>query len=524
MLVPSYVLYFLFNYLLFLQVPSLPIVSEETPDHTNSQVYAQWPGGQKKDDESTSSTFLQSSVTLMRTVRRVRNFDNLSNGTTADDSQIKEPKEADSKRFLSSLSKAFAPELLDLQVGLLRGSSEIIPLGVATVVIPGEPKCMELDIPVVRNYYVGKHASLSKKKISQLRGKANTSKDHVYFSAEKETKYKVNEGAFLRLQLNIEPAVVSGAPVASFPSFHLNNKTRKTDFRAGPINQALRRRQKMDQLMSLEKLPLHQRIQLYLELRSRKGGSSSKVPTPSSKDVFVGKQSEISEVSCEVPHHVDDASEADDASAASFKIDQYGDGDASVASVHSNASATLSLQQKEVQTLLLDAIAEGQSSASQGAVARADISNQPKDELSVSVASLLAKGHESQDSYHDGDGTQFSSSLYSVFNTNHPQKDTAAQNMIDLLVCDANLILGEEERNALKYYAQKQEEALGQYLMPFSKYTREHEDKCVHYCGLDEEFSIQESCGDEDFSLASLDSTSIMMDKVGKKGRKAKTK
>ena len=76
--------------------------------------------------------------------------------------------------------------------------------------------------------------------------------------------------------------------------------------------------------------------------------------------------------------------------------------------------------------------------------------------------------------------------------TNHPQKQTIAQNILNLLGCEPDLVLCDEERNALKYYAQ------------------EHGDeKCAHYFCVpshDEEYTISDTtCADED-TLASLES------------------
>ena len=278
------------------------------------QVYAQWPGS-KDDETNASDNLLMSSIAVTRTVRRVRNFDDLSENGTAGGSQIKEPNERESKQFLASLSKAFAPELLDLQVGLMKGNEEIIPLGVATVVIPGEYKRIQLDIPVVRNYsVVGENALSKKKRGVSISGKAKTPADHVLFSSDKDTVYKINDGAFLRLELNVEPATeVPGNPA---PSHLLNSNVRKSTYTAGPINQALRRRRKMDYLMTLDKLPVHQRIQLYFELRSRKDSNNQNRVASNSQEVCISRQSEVSEVSCDVVS-------ADDASAASLLIDQY---------------------------------------------------------------------------------------------------------------------------------------------------------------------------------------------------------
>eukprot|EP00578_Thalassiosira_sp_NH16_P016105 CAMPEP_0181118908 /NCGR_PEP_ID=MMETSP1071-20121207/23326_1 /TAXON_ID=35127 /ORGANISM="Thalassiosira sp., Strain NH16" /LENGTH=1133 /DNA_ID=CAMNT_0023203433 /DNA_START=105 /DNA_END=3506 /DNA_ORIENTATION=- len=520
-------------------VPSLPILTEKSSQST-AQVYAQWPGWQQKDDQSTASGTMMSSVTFTRTVRRVRNFDNVSSDGTAGGSKAKEPNEKDGKRFLASLSKAFAPELLDLQVGLMRGSNEIVPLGIATIVIPGEYKSMQLDIPVVRNYCTGGQVASKKKglNISQFSGKAKSLQDDIYFSTDKETKYKIDEGAFLRLELNIEPALAASA--LSVPPRHLNANTHNATFRSGPINQALRRRRKMDHLMSLRKLPLHQRVQLYLELRSRNKGSNASKALPNSHEVCLTKQSEVSEVSCEVqPQSIGEeagllmdqfdmrtwASGLDTVEEVSKDGDSlYGlkgatvpsastnthnaykqDETPSVATKHSNASAYLSAQEKEsvsgaiIDTHMKD---ETKSLASQHSNGSDKISHQPEEQSvpSTSVNSFLANedaGRLSSASHvsdHDDDMlSHFSSSLHSVFTTNHPQQHDIAHRMIDLMGCEPYLAMCEEERSALKYYAY------------------EHEDtKCArHYCVP----SAYDEFSDED-TAASLESVPINVNRT----------
>ena len=464
------------------------------------QVYAQWPGS-KDDETNASDNLLMSSIAVTRTVRRVRNFDDLSENGTAGGSQIKEPNERESKQFLASLSKAFAPELLDLQVGLMKGNEEIIPLGVATVVIPGEYKRIQLDIPVVRNYSVVGENALSKKKRGVSRsGKAKTPADHVLFSSDKDTVYKINDGAFLRLELDVEPATeVPGNPA---PSHLLNSNVRKSTYTAGPINQALRRRRKMDYLMTLDKLPVHQRIQLYFELRSRKDSNNQNRVASNSQEVCISRQSEVSEVSCDVVS-------ADDASVASLLIDQYdlrrwesglatveepsievgnslvgtdgGTADVDIemltqVSQHSSGSASTDISGDEVS---FQRNKEGEETVAASKVSiNSFLDNDEADRLSPTTA--------------PDDLSYFSSSLHSVFMTNHPQKQTIAQNILNLLGCEPDLVLCDEERNALKYYAQ------------------EHGDeKCAHYFCVpshDEEYTIYDTtCADED-TLASLES------------------
>ena len=442
-----------------------------------------------------------SSIAVTRTVRRVRNFDDLSENGTAGGSQIKEPNERESKQFLASLSKAFAPELLDLQVGLMKGNEEIIPLGVATVVIPGEYKRIQLDIPVVRNYsVVGENALSKKKRGVSISGKAKTPADHVLFSSDKDTVYKINDGAFLRLELDVEPATeVPGNPA---PSHLLNSNVRKSTYTAGPINQALRRRRKMDYLMTLDKLPVHQRIQLYFELRSRKDSNNQNKVASNSQEVCISRQSEVSEVSCDVVS-------ADDASVASLLIDQYDlrRWESGLATVEEpsievgNSLVGTDGGTADVDIEMLTQVSQHSSGSASTDISGDEVSFQPTKEgeetvaaSKVSINSFLDNNEADRLSPTTApdDLSYFSSSLHSVFMTNHPQKQTIAQNILNLLGCEPDLVLCDEERNALKYYAQ------------------EHGDeKCAHYFCVpshDEEYTIYDTtCADED-TLASLES------------------
>ena len=187
-------------------VPSLPLLLENVSDKKkHAQVYAKWPSAVEKDDDdscsvSTASTGVSqlnpSCITLTHTVRGVTYFDGQNKKEESDHVASKIPTETNDKSrnehksFLSSISKAFAPALVDFQVGLMRGSKEIIPLGVASVLVPGEYQTLELDIPVVKDYTGEAFDGKKKTKLfSSLGGKANMpSKDFVSFSADKSIK------------------------------------------------------------------------------------------------------------------------------------------------------------------------------------------------------------------------------------------------------------------------------------------------------------------------------------------------
>merc|ERR1719254_444785 len=117
------------------------------------------------------------------------------------------------------------------------------------------------------------------------------------------------------------------------------------------------------------------------------------------------------------------------------------------------------------------------------------------------ISSLLVKEKDgrlsprSQDSNQCDNLTHFSSSLHSVFTTNHPQKATLVLSMMRLLRCESTneLVLCDREKNLLKHYAQEQEENIAQFLAP---------------CFQDE-FSCQDTwtCADEE-TVATFESLS----------------
>jgi len=225
----------------------------------------------------------------------------------------------------------------------------------------------------------------------------------------------------------------------------------------------------------------------------------------------------VSEVSWDIqPSSIKEASEADDAS-ESLIMNQYDSRSLKIrnsllvskaVSDADNQDERLSLASQHSTTLSFQPKGAPLSSASVTAAGtnRHDASLSLASENSgasanpVSIASYLAKEKDgrlspaSQDSDQDDNLTHFSSSLYSVFTTNHPQKQTAAQNMMDLLCEPNDLILCDEERNALKYYAHDQEEKIVQYFAPF----------------LQDEFSVQDTNYEDEDTLASLGSLSVI--------------
>jgi len=391
--------------------------------------------------------------------------------------------------FLASLSEAFAPELLDLEIGLMKGAKEIIPLGMSTIVIPADERNIELDIPIVRL------PASSQKKMRSMFSRRQSSPE-VSFSDDKGAKYTLNDGAFLRLQLSVEPGKIS--PPSPPPTGALDKSAaspRGGEFRSGPINKALQSRRKIDRLMASKKLSLSQRVQLYMELRSSKKATSK--PCLQSQEVVVdNKQSDVSTVThdflfegttnprpCEtVP---DDASGSlglemyriDEEPSNSFIMTNSSKVASSVGNRNeangSNEDTMDQLSQSSVPVQTIE-LSENDISVMSSPGRRCDpssrqsLSHDPphgpqKNGSSVNSKSLASfldhppSAHEGQSEVaNDGiftsdAATYFSSSLQSILTTNHPQK-SLTQNMLRILACDADLMMCDKEKGTLEYY------------------------------------------------------------------------
>lgn len=230
--------------------------------------------------------------------------------------------------------------------------------------------------------------------------------------------------------LKIDPI----APETSSPSAtqNMNANSRKTDFRAGPINKAIRKRRKIEDLMARDKLSLHQRIQLYFELRN------------SSPDAYDLPEPPINErKNDEETCHANNAKEENshiylksqcDASTISVDSRENGHGDLTCGSQPNAVSLSPSTVTFGVDTTF---VSEGFTSVS------------PDGRISP----------VSQGSDRSG---VFSSSLYSVFSTNHPQKKSASNMFQKFLSCDPTLFLCDNEVETLMYYVNElSDEILG---------------------------------------------------------------
>jgi len=414
-------------------VPSLPLMVENAKDKSSLQVYAKWPSkvaGYDDDSTSMSSTGTQcvnpSSFTLNRTVRMVTFAGQQKNdGHESDYSSNKTAREAhtngvnlkrnEDQAFLSAISQAFAPELIDLQVGLVKGAKEIIPIGVATVVVSGEFETLDLNIPVLRDYY-GECFDARKKHTGFLSSiAASSKKDFVSFSSDKETKYKITDGAFLRLELKIEPTShATGTPASEYAAKGLAVNNRKTDFRFGPINKAIKSRRKVERLMSLEKLSLQQRLRLYFELRKAPGSydlpenpmkqanNNEIVFSMETSGVCQGSQTNSSDPSSSFSHQLSSRYDAET--------------DSECIRPHFGAPSRVA-PLSEVLTY----------NAHNG---RTNAHSESKDEIS-----------------------SFHSSLQSVLDASHPQMTSAIDMLKKFLACDPSFVLSDNEIDTLKYCA-----------------------------------------------------------------------
>lgn len=414
-------------------VPSLPLMVENAKDKSSLQVYAKWPSKVTCYDDnltSMSSTgtqcFNPSSFTLNRTVRMVTFAgQQKSDGRESAYSSDKTACEAhtngmnrkhneDQANFLSAISQAFAPELVDLQVGLVKGAKEIIPIGVATVVVSGEFETLDLNIPVLRDYY-GERFDARKKRTGFLSSIAGSSKkDFISFSSDKETKYKLTDGAFLRLELKVEPTSHAvGTPTSEYAAKGLDVINRKTDFRSGPINKAIKSRRKVERLMSLEKLSLQQRLRLYFELRKAPGSYDlPENPSNQANDnenifsietlgVCLGSQSNSSNSSSSFSHQ------------SSSRYDADTDDDSEFIPPHFGAPSRVA----------------------------------PLSEV------LAHHGRTNAHSENNDEISSFYSSLRSVLDATHPQRTSAIDLLKKFIACDPSFVLSDNKIDTLKYYA-----------------------------------------------------------------------
>ena len=342
----------------------------------------------------------------------------------------------------------------------MQGANEIIPLGISTVVIPTDQRNIELDIPVVRL------PASSRKKIKSMISRRRSS-TAVSFSSDKGARYTLNDGAFLRLQLSVEPGKIS--PPSLPPTGDLDKSlthSRGGEVRSGPINKALKGRRKVARLKESKKSSLSQRWQLYMKLRSSKKATSGL----ESKEVLLDKPSDVSTVTHDFLFEgrnprpckpvLDDAN-------GSLGLDMYEmykiDEETSNSLVMNDSKSASSVSNhNEVNVFIKDTDQISQSlsvpvqaielSENDTSIMMEDLSHvSQRNDSSVNSRSLAdfldhpppspRKGENEGTNggctmFANDAATYFSNSLQSILSTNHPQK-SLTQKMLRILACDA---------------------------------------------------------------------------------------
>lgn len=112
------------------------------------------------------------------------------------------------------------------------------------------------------------------------------SKDEVYLSGNDDTIVRIDDNAFLRPEIDTEPAIEESPRLTDT---NLSSNNRDATYKSVPLN----RMRKTDHLAIFKKI--HQRLQLYRNFRSQKGNDDS---FPRVRDICcVSRQSEMSDIS-----------------------------------------------------------------------------------------------------------------------------------------------------------------------------------------------------------------------------------
>ncbi|EED96382.1 predicted protein [Thalassiosira pseudonana CCMP1335] len=395
----------------FLHSVSLPIVVWNSNKLDNkrlqAKVHAKWPE-ERIEDGTGASGDRPSSITLTRTV-----LASSSNGSKAEESELKETADAlgnadmantngmhDNAALLSSFSKALAPELVELRVGLMKGGKEIIPMGVATVVISGEEcQTIQLNIPVMRDYT--NVLARQTKSMFSLTGKSSSK--GVHFSGDTKTKYRVEAGAYLSMELKIGQAIPASEP--------------------SPRVQINRQSEKIEKLRSLDKMSMYQRLQLYVELRKQR---MQPIPLTKSSSVFISE------------HETKDASSSvtstSQSSNAGSSMSSFVINDASIPGLEADRCSTRNDKLNEVNRV--------ESFATPNAY----------DPIALSDIIITSKDDDGRFSPISHDDSRYLSSLHSVLATDHPQKSQLKVKFLKVVSCDPTLFLNEKEAATLKFY------------------------------------------------------------------------
>jgi hypothetical protein len=244
------------NESIFIYSTSLPILFDGEPDKKRAKGYAKWPSAEEGGTEL-QGTIETSTITFSRSVMKPLKGDNYVDQDLSTNSESPhtgfEVEEKDAK--LPTVSDTVAPEIVTLQISLKQGSGEIVPLGVATIIIPWDFQDAAVNVPVVQSYT---GVSMKKKKLFAMGSSA-----YACFSNDPAVKFKIEEGAALGIGLIVSPGkpssdkhVKSDAEITD--SQHKNNQNWQTLGAAS------------------SKLTLYQRLQLFTALRKQQDESHEK--------------------------------------------------------------------------------------------------------------------------------------------------------------------------------------------------------------------------------------------------------
>jgi hypothetical protein len=309
---------------------------------------------------------------------------------------------------LPAISDTFGPEIVSLQVSLLQ-DEEIVPLGIATIIIPWDYQDAHVNVPVVKR---STGVAVKEKKMFAMRSSA-----YATFANDATTKYKMEESASLGIRLKVSP----GKPDANQHASQV-----------GQINKDNQHWQKLGAASS--KLTLYQRLQLFTALRKQDEPRSKEA----SKEPSVKTGSQSSNSSSNATHEVTNTVQISVAQnilpTPRSKGCLTGQGPSPIHSLKSQLSIVTEASSVPLFELLLD-----------------DAKNESHDhlsEISDSDSSCVTSSS----------GGTLTYSLYSAFSLNERKSTEMTENVLNFLSspCDPSLFfrgVGSEEDNIIESYS-----------------------------------------------------------------------
>ena len=386
---------------IFIDSMSLPLVFGDA-GKKSSNAYAKWPSNKADTSEEESSE--PSLITFSRSVMKPAKADHY-----VDEAQCKGYEIDQDGAKLPAVSDTFAPEVLTLQISLQRGSEEIAPIGVATIIIPWDYQDADVNVPVSQTVH---GVAMKKKKLFAMRPSA-----FVSFENDLTTKYKLEERASLGIRLTVTP----GKPISA-EGLTANDVMSDTQ-----INKDNKQWQKLGAASS--KLTLYQRLQLFAALRKQQESQ------PENEEISAGK--------------ADHQSSKNSASNASDQLDEV---QISVAENIPSTPTSRGLATHQSRSPLY-------SNKSQLSVIT-EAESVPLFELRLDSAEI--EGEEQLSEISDSDsscvtgssGGTLTHSLYSAFSLNQRKGSEMTENVLKFLTCDPTLFFrassGSEEEKVIE--------------------------------------------------------------------------